>query len=740
MHGAHFRDLRPAEVFRTRWTLRRKIGFLAALVLALPSGVVVYTLLLLSTASHHLELVADVHLPIAKTVTAIQVHHVRQQVALERHLRFAPKADEYSRAQCRQASQALLVSAGLLQDEIDSLRWLVSLAATIDARYATLQARVDELAVYHQNSEARARELTRAVLEGHLEEEIAVLDQLTTEAEGVEHSADDLVAAMEELALSFSAEVGGRQRTVFWAGAISLSAMVTGVVLLLLLIQRFTLPLTDLSRLAEMTSAAIAEAEIPPERLKPHGSDEVGYFTQAFNQMLDRLSAHAQEQKRAEAALREAHDKLEERVEERTRTLFGTTAALEAEIQERERTEVSLHQMNESLEEALEKICDAQTQALQQERLRALGQMASGIAHDFNNALSPILGFSELLLSRPENLGDAAKVQRYLEMMNTAAKDATNIVSRMREFYRKRDEGDALRQVNLEQVVAQAISLTQPKWKDEAQARGAPIAIQTECGGAPDILGNESELREALTNLIFNACDAMPDGGEITIRARAEVDSRVVDSRMQAEWILLELVDTGAGMPEDVRRRCLDPFFTTKGIQGTGMGLAMVYGIMQRHSGDIEIETAKGAGTTVTLRFPLPRGDAPGPEEGSTDPMPSALRVLVVDDDPSVREVTTEYLLADGHTVEVAKNGVEALEAVGSGSFDLVVTDRAMPEMSGDQLATIIRERAPETKIIMLTGFGMVMDHPPDDVDGIASKPITLTDLRRVVARVMTEG
>ena len=220
-----------------------------------------------------------------------------------------------------------------------------------------------------------------------------------------------------------------------------------------------------------------------------------------------------------------------------------------------------------------------QQNIIQQERLRALGQMASGIAHDFNNALTPILGFSELLLKRSEGLDDRDTVERYLRMMNMAAQDAATVVgnSRLREFYRKREEGENFAPASLHDLVGQAISLTQPRWKDEAQAKGITIKMETDLQEVPLIIGDESELREALTNLVFNAVDAMPDGGTITLRTRRD-----------GNQVVLEVSDTGTGMTEEVRQRCLDPFFTTKGAHTssrTGMGLAMVYGIVQRHEG-----------------------------------------------------------------------------------------------------------------------------------------------------------
>ena len=256
--------------------------------------------------------------------------------------------------------------------------------------------------------------------------------------------------------------------------------------------------------------------------------------------------------------------------------LFGTAQ----DITERKQAEKALQETNRRLEDALAKIEAAQQQAIQQENLRALGTMASGIAHDFNSSLTAILGGSELLLQRPEYLNDKEKTRSYIEMMNTAAQDAANVVNRLREFYRHREEREVFIPVNLSDVVVQAVALTQPKWKAEAEARGVSVNVHTDLQQVPLFAGNDANLREVLTNLIFNAVDAMPRGGTITIRTYRD-DGHVV----------LEIGDTGTGMTEEVRRRCLEPFFTTKGKAGTGLGLSMIYGIIQRHQGTIDIET-----------------------------------------------------------------------------------------------------------------------------------------------------
>ena len=405
--------------------------------------------------------------------------------------------------------------------------------------------------------------------------------------------------------------------------------------------------------------------------------------------------------------------------------------AIVRDITERKRAEEALRESNRRLEETLAELSATQRQVLQQERLRALGQMASGIAHDFNNALTPVLGFSELLLDRPGNLDNKEKVTRYLQMINTAALDAANVVRRLREFYRSREENEILLPIKLNELVEQAINLTQPRWKDQALASGITIRIETDLKPLPLVAGNEAELREVLTNLIFNAVDAMPEGGTITLRTRADV-----------EHVALEVSDTGIGMTDEVRQRCLEPFFSTKGERGTGLGLAMVYGIIQRHHGTLLIESEPGQGTSIIIRLPV-QMEQKGEVRGQDEERPSRrLQILVVDDEPQVREVVTAYLTGDGHSVETATNGREGLEKFLVGWFDVVVTDQGMPEMSGDQLAGAIKRVAPKKPVILLTGFGDLMiaaGDRPSGVDIILSKPVTLNALRQALAKGTVE-
>lgn len=396
------------------------------------------------------------------------------------------------------------------------------------------------------------------------------------------------------------------------------------------------------------------------------------------------------------------------------------------DISNRKRAEEELRESNRKLVEALDELEATQRQVVQQERLRALGEMASGIAHDFNNALMPVVGYSDMLLTSPEILDDREQTLRFLENVRTAAEDAREVVKRLREFYRHRDEDELLLQIDLNQIINEALSLTQPKWKEQAQASGKTITIDTDLGQVPTTLGNETELREMLTNLIFNAVDAMPERGTIRVR-----------TRLDGEHIVLEVSDTGIGMDEETQRRCLEPFFTTKGERGTGLGLAVTYGIIRRHQGTVEIDSREGEGTTFTIRLPVRAEQAAVAREPAGAAPVAPLHVLVVDDDPEALQVIVTFLQADHHTAETASDGPEALERLSASQFDLVITDMAMPGLSGDQLAAKVKEIAPQTRVILITGFSQLLHDPSakrDGVDLILGKPITLTAFRQALA------
>jgi signal transduction histidine kinase len=400
-------------------------------------------------------------------------------------------------------------------------------------------------------------------------------------------------------------------------------------------------------------------------------------------------------------------------------------AALEERVAER----------TAQLEAALSDLKAFHQHALEQERLRALGEMASGIAHDLNNALAPVVGFAELLVEQPASLADSLMATRYLGLILAGARDAAETVRRLRQFYRPRSEGDSFEPVDLVELAGHVVDLTEPKWKDQAQAAGASVAVRVEGGPVPVVAGDPAELREALTNLVFNAVDALPAGGTITIRVHEPGPGRVA----------LSVADTGTGMPDDVRRRALEPFFTTKGERGTGLGLAMVHGIVNRHGGSIDIRSRAGHGTAVSLVLPVWQAEAAAATDGAEPAAPRAdrrLSVLVVDDEDPVRAVTAAVLTSDGHHVVEASSASEALDAfAGAGEFDVVVTDRAMPGLNGDQLALEMKRRRPGVPVVMLTGFGALMNgEGPAGVDALLSKPVTRAALRRTLWDVVERG
>ncbi len=399
------------------------------------------------------------------------------------------------------------------------------------------------------------------------------------------------------------------------------------------------------------------------------------------------------------------------------------------DITDMKRADKDLKKANRKTSNALNRIKRTQEQVVKHERLAALGQMARGIAHDFNNALVPIVGYTDLLLSNPKNFDNKKDAIGMLEEIRTAAKDAAMAVSRMREFYRP-SEGFEKIKGDLNNVIKMVVDHTQPRWREEMAVEGAFIKTKMELEDIPPVAADESQLREALTNLILNAVDAMPEGGTITIR-----------SYKRCGQAFLEVCDTGEGMTEEVRRKCLEPFFTTKKKYGTGMGLSMVYGIVQRHDGTLDIRSTPGKGTTIVVGLPFSTcvGQEKEPSQIQRKHV-KPIRILFVDDDDANRIVVTKCLDTDKHTVETAESGKEGLKKFKEGKFDLVIVDRAMPDMSGDQLASEIKEMAPETPVIMLTGFGEIMADKgelPFGVDKIVSKPVSLSKLCEAVAVVV---
>jgi PAS domain S-box-containing protein len=392
-----------------------------------------------------------------------------------------------------------------------------------------------------------------------------------------------------------------------------------------------------------------------------------------------------------------------------------------------------------SLQQAYDDLRQTQTAVMQQERLRALGQMASGIAHDINNAISPMALSTELLLETESEL--TPRTRKHLQMIQQAAGDVAKTVARMKDFYRQREPQLTLAPVDMNGLVQQVVDLTRARWSDMPQQQGVVIEMRTEFApNLPAIMGVESEIREALINLLFNAVDAMPGGGTLTLRTRT-VEHSMGPSKLGK--VLVEVADTGAGMDEETRRRCLEPFFTTKGERGTGLGLAMVYGAVQRHSADLEIESAPGKGTTVRLGFAVAVLVAADAALHEAAPLaPPRLRILVVDDDPLILRALCEFLESDGHDVTTANGGEAGIDAFSAAQkrskpFSIVITDLGMPGVDGRKVASFIKGASDSTPVILLTGWGqrlMTEGDVPTHVDCVISKPPTLRELREALA------
>ncbi|MBE2212624.1 MAG: response regulator [Opitutaceae bacterium] len=393
----------------------------------------------------------------------------------------------------------------------------------------------------------------------------------------------------------------------------------------------------------------------------------------------------------------------------------------------------ALREKNLALTEALESLQKTKEAIVQRERMHALGKMASGIVHDFNNLLAPILGFTELLLTIPDLIKDTEKVQLYLQKIRTAANDGAAVVSRLREFYRSRTDIEPAHEFFVQSAIQEVLEFTRHRWKNEAQAQGNHFDLVVDLQETPAIHGYESEIRQALTNVVLNAVDAMPDGGTLRVR-----------SYQVGHWVCLQVADTGHGMSEEVRRRCFEPFFTTKGKAGTGLGLSIVFGIIERHGGRVDLHSEEGHGTTFTFWLPIERaGDFAGGEDPVAPATPNseegrALRVLVVDDEDLLLEIVSLNLQQMGHTVDCFTDPKQAIERFYKQHYDLVITDRAMPGMSGDQFAARVRELHPETPVVLLTGFAHIIrqnGEKPANIDEVLSKPLSQQTLRDLMAR-----
>ena len=336
---------------------------------------------------------------------------------------------------------------------------------------------------------------------------------------------------------------------------------------------------------------------------------------------------------------------------------------------------------------------EVEKQLHQSEKLTALGQLAGGIAHDFNNLLQAILGYAQLM---KQSMRDADFVARSLNVVEAAAVDGAETVRRIQQFARLRPDGPPVG-VDVNQSVHDAVAMIRPRLEEKIARDNRPLDLRLDLGTIETINGRPAALTELMTNLLLNALDAMPDGGTLTVTTRGEPGRNVV----------LTVTDTGVGMPEAVRRRIFEPFFSTKGEGGSGLGLSMVYAIVRRHGGDIRVDSEPGRGASFTLTFPV-ASEPVGAEPDSALPRARRpARVLLVDDDPKVLGTLTEILRSVGHTVTAAASGGAALTAYGPGRFDVLLTNLGMAGMNGWELAERLRRVDADIAILLITGWGL---------------------------------
>lgn len=365
------------------------------------------------------------------------------------------------------------------------------------------------------------------------------------------------------------------------------------------------------------------------------------------------------------------------------------------------------------------------------EAMRQLGEIAGGVAHDLNHYFGLVSGHAELALLAAEVQGAATpQLRAALEAVVRASHEGAEVVGRLLGAARPA-RGARPTRVVLGDLLPELVLLTQPKWREGPRAEGRPIHVQLDVEGDATVLAVEPDLREAVTNLLFNAVEAMPRGGTIQLAAR----------RAGAE-VQLRVADTGVGMPPEVLRRAFEPYFTTKGDRGTGLGLAVARALVEAQGGRVDVISTPNLGTTFTLTFPAAPPIPPSPASPrlpvSPSPRPPAAprRVLVVDDRPENTELAAELLARAGHAVATAQSGEEALVRLADTPFDIVVTDLTMAGMTGLELAVLVRQRYPAVRLVLATGWGELDPAvvPPDTFDAVIAKPYRMAVLLEAVA------
>ncbi len=391
---------------------------------------------------------------------------------------------------------------------------------------------------------------------------------------------------------------------------------------------------------------------------------------------------------------------------------------------EKAQAEAALEESNSRLKRTLKTLANTQDLLVAAERFRALGQMSSGIAHDFNNALMKMQGTVEILRER---LPESDPLHRQLVVQ---LGDAATVVRRLCDFYRASPATDETA-VDVEELLADVVEFTRPKWQNTEAVAGTKIELEVHHHAQRQAWACASQLREVLTNLVFNACDAMEETAGTILLISRDVEAGVE----------IEVRDNGSGMTREVMGRCFDPLYTTKGSSGTGLGLAIVQSIIQSYGGTVIAQSELGQGTAMTLTLraadiaavavqaPQVIAKLPGAESRQ-------LKILAVDDEPTIGKMLQGYLNGLGHDASFCVDPLEAVRLFSEKKFDVVLSDRSMPQMSGDELAVKLHELSPETRFVMVSGYGDLMlinGELPDGVDLVVPKPISGDLLREAL-------
>jgi signal transduction histidine kinase/CheY-like chemotaxis protein len=367
-------------------------------------------------------------------------------------------------------------------------------------------------------------------------------------------------------------------------------------------------------------------------------------------------------------------------------------------------------------------------QAAHAEKMRALGELSFGVAHNVNNALTGILGRAQLLMrsSDPEKMRDG------LELIIKSAEDGAHIVRRIQDFARQRRTKD-FQPISVAELLKDVWEMTRPRWQQRQDIHAIRFILETACSA--QIMGDAVELREVLVNLVYNAVDAMPHGGLIRMCVREAIGK-----------VIISVSDTGTGMSPEVKSRIFDPFFTTKGNGGTGMGLAVSFGIIRRHEGVIEVECEEGRGTTFRITLPpalgiKPLSTCPKLESVGALKDPEKVKVLVVDDEATVRDLLVDALEMEGYEVITAEDGKTALELYTSSDeqFDAIFTDIGMKEMSGWELVIAVRQRCSEIPIAIISGWGDAISAEQQremKTDWVVAKPFDINRISQIAKEI----